>query len=129
MQVQEPPIKNLPIPSDKQKSDFEKIEIYTEANFSEVEIFLKYLNEKNLKPKRIKFRVAAYGNMLDIAFYDGENVSLFVKNFNTTLKNINSVTDINNFLKIRNVKISNIKIRQVDEDYEIDFNIEEIDEV
>ena len=118
MQVKEPPIKNLPTS--------EQIEVYVEANFSEVEIFMQYLNDKNLKPQRIKFRVAGYGNMLDIIFHGGEKVSLFVKKFSTTLKNINVITDLNNFIKNYNVKISNIKIRQSDEDYEIDFVIEEI---
>lgn len=111
------------------KSNLKKIEIHNEANFSEVEIFLKYLNDKNLKPKKIKFRIAAYGDMVDIDFFDNEKVLLFVKKFNTTLKNINVITDINNFMKNHTVKISNIKIRQADEDYEIDFTVEEIDEV
>ncbi len=112
---------------EKQDSTLEKIEVHTTAKFSVVEIFIKYLNDKNFTPEKIKIRFGAYGNMLDITFNDGEKASLLIKALSTTLKNISDITDVESFIKIHNLKISNVKISEpYDDEYNIDFVLEEV---
>lgn len=115
---------------EKSNSEPEKIEVHTVAKFSEVEMFIHYLNDPNFQPEKIKVRVSNYENRLEIIFNDGEKASLLIKALSTTLKNISIATDINGFIKIHNMKINDVRISEPDADeYEIDFVLEEINEV